>query len=75
MARMPCSWRGLCWQAGCRWCRPLLVISPVPQHSSTRVHAMCYMIARRAALAVEGQMMRNFTRRKPDLWSEDIGAL
>jgi hypothetical protein len=33
------------------------------------------MIARRAALAVEGQMMRNFTRRKPDLWSEDIGAL
>lgn len=75
MARIPCLWCGLCWQAGCRCCRPLLVISPTPQHSSTHVHAMCYLTARSATLAVEGQMMRNFIRCKPDLWSEDIGAL
>jgi hypothetical protein len=36
---------------------------------------MCYLTARSATLAVEGQMMRNFIRCKPDLWSEDIGEL
>lgn len=46
-----------------------------PQYSSAHVHAMCYLTARSATLAVEGQMMRNFIRCKPDLWSEDIGEL